>query len=220
MGIFMRCRLILPLLSVAVLSSVASAQQMQVQPIPQTLPQSPAATVPDPTRPATQPKPKPKPAPVKKPAPAPVPEVKAKLVEKIGEWTVFLHDSPEGRVCFAASAPTDMQPKSAKRTSVIFYVTSWQKDGVYNEVSVRQGYAMKANAQTVVALGGQSFSFSALDDKAYAKDPAEERKLLSAMAMGGLMTVKATSAKGTATTDHYSLEGAPAAVQKLREICP
>ncbi|MBJ7534026.1 hypothetical protein JDN40_07915 [Rhodomicrobium vannielii ATCC 17100] len=215
----MRRRLILPLLSVAALSSGAVAQQVQVQQIPQTLTQGPSA-VPDPTRPATPPKPKPKPAPVKKPAPAPVPEVKAKLVERVGDWTVFLHESPEGRICFAASAPTDMQPKTAKRTSVIFYISSWQKDGIYNEVSVRQGYAMKANAQTTISLGGQSFSLYALDDKAYARDPAEERKLLSAMAMGGPMTVKATSARGTATTDHYSLEGAPAAVQKLREICP
>lgn len=221
-GIFMRRHLILPLLSVAAISSGAVAQQVQVQQIPQTLPQGPSA-VPDPTqppRPAAAPKPKPKPVPAKKPAPAPVPDVKAKLVEKIGEWNVFLHDSPEGRICFAASAPTDMQPKTAKRTSVIFYISSWQKDGIYNEVSVRQGYAMKANAQTTITLGGQSFALYALDDKAYARDPAEERRLLSAMAMGGPMTVKATSAKGTATTDHYSLEGAPAAVQKLREICP
>ena len=39
-----------------------------------------------------------------------------------------------------------MQPKTAKRTPVIFYVTTWQKDGIHKEVSVRQGYAMKPNA--------------------------------------------------------------------------
>ncbi|MBT3070536.1 hypothetical protein KKP04_06610 [Rhodomicrobium sp. Az07] len=214
----MRRRLTLPLLSVAALSSGATAQQVQVQQIPQTLPQGPSA-VPNPTqppRPAAQRKPKPKPA----PKPASVPEVKAKLVEKVGDWNVFLHDSREGRICFAASAPTDMLPKTAKRTSVIFYVSSWQTDGIYNEVSVRQGYAMKANAQTTITLGGQSFALYALGDKAYARDPAVERRLLSAMAMGGPMTVKATSARGTATTDQYSLEGASAAVQKLREICP
>jgi hypothetical protein len=34
------------------------------------------------------------------------------------------------------------------------------------------------------------------------------------------MIVKATSAKGTQTTDQYSLEGVAAAVQKLEESCP
>jgi len=172
-------------------------------------------------KPATKPKPKPVPvaAPAKKPA-APAPEVKARLLERIKDWTVFIYEGAEGRVCFAASAPIDMQPKAAKRSPVIFYVTTWQKDGVHKEVSLRQGYAMKANAVATVTVGGQNFSLSADDDKAYAKDPADERKLLDAMVAGGPMTVKATSAKGTQTTDQYSLEGVAAAVQKLEESCP
>jgi hypothetical protein len=34
------------------------------------------------------------------------------------------------------------------------------------------------------------------------------------------MIVKATSAKGTVTTDQYSLDGISEAVQKLQEACP
>lgn len=165
-----------------------------------------------------KPKSKPKTAAApKKPA---SPEAKARLLEKIKDWNVFIYEGTDGRVCFAASAPTDMQPKTAKRTSVIFYVTSWQKDGVRNEVSVKQGYAMKANAAATVTVGGKNFTLTADDDKAYAKDPGEERKLLAAMATGGPMIVKATSAKGTVTTDQYSLDGVAGAVQKLQEACP
>ncbi len=133
---------------------------------------------------------------------------------------MFIYEGAEGRICFAASAPTEMQPKTAKRTPVIFYVTTWQKDGVHKELSVRQGYAMKAKAVATVTVGGQNFSLSADDDKAYAKDPADERKLLAAMAAGGPMIVKATSAKGTQTTDQYSLDGVAEAVKKLEESCP
>ncbi len=157
---------------------------------------------------------------MKKPAPA-APEVKARLLEKIKDWTVFIYEgATEGRICFAATAPTDMQPKNTKRTPVIFYVTTWQKDGVQNEVSVKQGYAMKANAVATVTIGGQNFALAADDDKVYARDPADERKLLAAMSAGGPMTIKATSAKGTATTDQYSLDGVSLAVQKLQEACP
>ncbi len=181
----------------------------------------PQATVPQPA-PAPRPapvKPKPKPKPVAKPA-EPVPELKAKLLERIQDWAVFVYDEAGSKVCFAASHPSDTQPKTLKRTGVVLYITTWQKDGVRNEVSVRQGYAMKANAQAVVTVGKQTFTLTASNDKAFAKDPADERKLLAAMAAGGPLVVKATPLKGAATTDQYSLEGMAAAVQKLQQICP
>ena len=65
-----------------------------------------------------------------------------------------------------------------------------------------------------------SFSLPGDDDKAYAKDVADEQKLLAAMAGGGSMVVKATSAKGTATIDQYSLEGLAAALLKAQQACP
>jgi hypothetical protein len=209
----MQRRLLLSALLTMVLAPFAAAQQAVPQ---QTVPQPS-----QPQRPAVVAKPKPKPATAKKPATvAAAPEAKARLLEKIQDWTVFIYEAAEGRVCFAASAPTDMQPKTAKRTPVIFYVTTWQKEGVHNEVSVRQGYAMKANAAATVIVGGQNFMLTADDDKVYAKDPGDERKLLAAMANGGPMIVKGTSSKGTATIDQYSLNGVTAAVQKLQEACP
>jgi hypothetical protein len=201
----MRRHLLLPALLIFACASLAQAQQTQ-QPAPAQAP-----------RPAA---PKPKPAAAKKPAPVPAPEIKAKLLEKIKDWAVYIYEGPGGRVCFAAAAPSDMQPKTAKRTPVIFYVTTWQKDGVRNEVSVKLGYAMKANAAATVTIAGQNFTLAADDDKVYAKDPAEERRLLAAMLSGGGMIVKAASAKGAATTDQYSLDGLAAAVQKQQEACP
>jgi hypothetical protein len=207
----MQVRLLLIVTLAASIALPAAAQQFQTQVAP------PATTVPKPAAPA-----KPKPPVAKKATPAaPVPAtVKAKLVEKIGDWSVFFHEDANGRLCFAAAAPADMQPKAAKRTPVVFYVSTWQKDGVRNEVSVRLGYPIKANSAASVTAGGQRFALPGDDDKAYTKDVADERKLLAAMAAGGPMIVKATSAKGTATIDQYSLEGAVAAVQKLQQVCP
>ncbi|MGA7329837.1 MAG: invasion associated locus B family protein [Rhodomicrobium sp.] len=208
----MRLRLLLSGLIITLLPQAVFAQQFQTQQVP---PQA-APT------PATAPKSvKPHPAPKKATAaPAAATTVKARLLEKIKDWSVFVYEDANGRVCFAAAPPSDMQPKTAKRTPVIFYVSTWQKDGVRNEVSVRLGYSMKAKSPAMVTAGGKQFALTAEDDKAYPKDPAEERKLLAAMAAGGVMIVKATSARGTTTTDQYSLDGAPAAVQKLQQACP
>jgi hypothetical protein len=200
----MKVRLVLSALLLSILVPFAAAQQIQ------TIPATPQPAVPAKPKPAAA---KPKPA-------AASPQVKARLLEKIGDWSVFLYEDVKGRICFAAAAPADMLPKTAKRTPVIFYITTWQKDGVRNEVSVKLGYSMKANSSATVTAGGKNFALPGDDDKAYAKDAGEERKLLTAMAAGGAMIVKATSAKGTATTDQYSLEGAAAAVQKLQEACP
>lgn len=212
----MRARLLLSATLMAALAPLAAAQdfQTQYQPAPQ-----PPAKPPKPT--VTAPKPKP----AKKSGPALVaapPAPKARLLEKIGDWSVFIYEDAAGRVCFAASAPTEMEPKAAtaKRTPVVFYVTAWQKDGIRNEVSVKLGYLMKPKSAAAITAGGHSFSLPGDEDKAYAKDTAEEQKLLTAMAGGGSMVVKATSAKGTATTDHYSLEGLPGALQKVQQSCP
>lgn len=200
-------RWIITALLVTVLAPFAAAQQTR------------GPAVPEPAQPAAPAKPKPKPAPAKKPAPVAL-EVKAKLLGRVGDWAVHIYEGPDGRVCFAASAPTDMQPKTAKRTHVIFYVTTWPKDGIQNEVSVRQGYAMKAKSSATVTVGGQDFLLSTDEEKAYPKNPDDERKLLAAMAAGGPITVKATSAKGAVTTDQYSADGLTLAVQKMKEACP
>ncbi|HWJ19063.1 MAG TPA: hypothetical protein VNR65_10090, partial [Geobacterales bacterium] len=147
----MRGGLIIPASFLILLAPCALAQQSDIEQVTPQPSQQPKAA------PA---KPKPKPAPAKKPVPVAAPEVKARLLERIKDWTVYIYEGAEGRICFAASAPTDMQPKTAKRTPVIFYVTTWQKDGVHTEVSVRQGYAMKANAVATVTVGGQNFSLS------------------------------------------------------------
>lgn len=198
----------------AIPMAVFAQQQVQQQ--------APQQVQPAQTPPAARPKPKiVKHKEVKKQAQAAdVGGEKAHLLEKIKDWTVFIYEGSEGRVCFAATAPTDMQPKGAKRTPVIFYVTTWQKDGVRNEVSVKQGYSLKANSAATLTIGNQNFTLTPEEDKIFVKDAAEERKLIAAMSNGGAMIVKATSSKGTNTTDQYSLDGVAGAVKKLQEACP
>jgi hypothetical protein len=227
----MQTRLLLSAILAVAFAPLAAAQdfdteqqqQQQQQPAPQ--PQQPAKPKPPKPKPAAAAAPavkKPAAVAVASPVALPGPAVpKARLLEKIGDWSVFIHEDTGGRVCFAASAPTDMEPKSAaaKRTPVVFYVTAWQKDGVRNEISVKLGYSIKPKSAAAVTAGGRSFTLPSDDDKAYTKDLADEQKLLAAMAGGGAMVVKATSAKGTATTDQYSLEGLAAAVQKAQQAC-
>lgn len=143
----------------------------------------------------------------------------AKLLQKFDDWQVFLHETGAEKVCFAASAPKEMEPKTAKRGSVFFYLTTWQKDGVRNEVSVKVGYSFKSDSSPTVAIGETEFQLYPKDDKAFMRDPGEERKLLDAMRKGNNMTVKGVSARGTTTTDQYSLKGLVPALKQLETAC-
>lgn len=220
----MQVRLLLSAMFIAVFAPFAAAQQFDtgLQPAPQ--PHQSAK----PRRTRSKPKPAAAAHAARKPARAVVAArahsrgvQKARLLQKIGDWSVFIHQNAGGRVCFAASAPTDMRPRSAtpRRSAVVFYVTAWQKGNIRNEISVKLGYPMKAKSSAAVTAGGRRFSLPADKDRAFTKNLSEEQKLLAAMAGGGSMVVKATSARGTATTDRYSLEGLATAVRKAQQAC-
>lgn len=145
---------------------------------------------------------------------------KAKLLEKSGDWTIFVHEGSDGKICFASSLPKDSTPAGANRDPAYFYVTTWQKDGVRNEVSVKLGYPLKDGTTPTIAVGSASFELFPREDKAFIKNPEDERKLVQAMLAGSSMVVKATSARGTDTTDQYSLIGISKAVKKIEEVCP
>src|SRR5262249_4885800 len=56
-------------------------------------------------------------------------------------------------------------------------------------------------------------------DGAWIKNAAEEPRLVEAMRKGSDVVVKGVSARGTATTDTYSLKGLSQALDKIGEEC-
>jgi hypothetical protein len=162
----------------------------------------------------------PRPKPVGAPAAAAAPGAPGpRLLEKQGKWSVYVHDAPNDRVCFASSTPSSVEPKGAKRGPVYFYVATWRRDNVHAEVSVRLGYTIKSDVPPTITVGSESFELFARNDKAFTRDPQEEKRLLEAMLKAPALTVRGTSAKGSATTDQYSLSGLAAAIKKVDQSC-
>ncbi len=219
----------------------AAGQTPGAQPAPKPAPQTGTVTKPVP-KPAPKPaaaKPTPavaQPAPATGAAPAPgaaatpaPPKPKpvvvtppAKFLEKHDDWHSYIHEAGGVKVCFAAAVPKDSEPKAVKRGPAYFYVTTWPKDGVRNEASVAIGYPLKPDGPVKVIIGAEEFEFFGRQDKAFIKDPANERKLMEAMssAASPVMMVKGVSARGTETMDQYSLAGVGAAIKKMEQTCP
>jgi hypothetical protein len=146
----------------------------------------------------------------------------AQTVKSVGtfsSWTAFTHGEAASLLCFATAQPTKQEPAGAKRSPAFVYVSSWPKDGVKAEVSVRVGYPLRGGSEVTMAVSGASFKLFVHNDRAYIADAGEELKLLDAMRKGSTMTVVGTSERGTTTTDTYSLAGISQALQAVATTC-
>src|SRR5262249_9188223 len=186
-----------------------------------------------PDAPAATPKPK-RPARVRpeKPAPAPAPEAEApaapgaagvqpNLLGTFGDWGAYTASPGGKKVCFALAKPSKSEttPPNRSRDQAFLFVSSRPAETVKDEVSIIIGYGFKANTDATLELSGASYAMYTQADGAWIKNAAEEGKLVESMRKGGDLTVKGTSARGTGTTDVFSLKGLAQALDKVEEEC-
>ena len=138
----------------------------------------------------------------------------SKLYKKFGEWRVVAHDGPEGRICFAIASP-----KSGEGSGAHFYVSSWPKEGVRAEVSVKTSVPLKAGAPASIAIDQTFYKAFSKGDRAFVVDATDELKLLDAMKKASTVVVVAQNEKGVVGKDVYSLAGITQAIQAVSSGC-
>ena len=191
-----------------VFSGAASAQQ-----------QTPAAK----PAPATPPKPAaPKPPTAAAPAAPSAPgAVQPTLLGQYGEWGAYTASPGGKKVCFALAKPANSStsPPNRPRDPAWLFVSTRPAEKVKDEVSVIFGYGLKPNSDANIEVAGGSYAMYTQADGAWVKNAAEEPKLVEVMRKGQDLTVKGTSAKGTLSTDVYSLKGLSLALDKVGQEC-
>jgi hypothetical protein len=145
--------------------------------------------------------------------------------EQIGtfvDWGAFATQGKD-RTCYAMSQPKDRQPKAKlKDTTAYIFISTRPGEGVKNEVAINLGYAAKENASATAEVNDQAFDLITKGTNAWLKNQDEEDKFVKAAksAKGAAkLTVKAASAKGTTTTDVYSLKGVSQALDRALKEC-
>jgi hypothetical protein len=141
------------------------------------------------------------------------------LVEHQGAWSLYADTATPRAVCFLASQPQAVEPLGANRGPIYFYISAWPKEGVATEPSIKVGYPLAADKEMTVTVGSDVFKLFAKGERGFVSDNGEEQKLIEAMKKGSDAVVRATSARGTATTDTYSLSGLGKGLEKLAETC-
>ena len=176
--------------------------------------------------PATKPPAAPKPAAPKPAAPATAPPTapgapQPTLLGQFGDWGAYTATPGGKKVCFALAKPTNSttSPPNRPRDPTYMFVSSRPAEKVKEEVSIIFGYGLKPNADANVEVAGASYAMYTQADGAWVKNAAEETRLVETMRKGQDLTVKGTSAKGTASTDVYSLKGLPQALDRVGQEC-
>lgn len=144
----------------------------------------------------------------------------ANTLGTFGNWSLNATPDANGKTCFAATQPTQKEPAAANRAPVVLYVSAWPKEGVKSEISIKLGYKIKSGSDVVVTVGTATFKLFGKDDRAFIADPTQELKLIEEMKKGSKLVVQATSERGTATTDTYTLAGMTQALKSLAQSCP
>ena len=88
-----------------------------------------------------------------------------------------------------------------------------------DEISVKMGYPFSEGAKTTVTIGTAKFELFTKDEGAFVEKPDMETKLIEAMKSGSTMKIEGKSARGTATSDVYSLNGLADALDRAAKEC-
>jgi hypothetical protein len=172
---------------------------------------------------------KPAPAPAAKPTAKPAEPAAAAaaggaeptLIGQYGTWGAYTA-TPNGRkVCFALAKPSSSKtnPPNRPRDPAYAFVSTRPAEKVVNEVSIMIGYALKPGSESSLEVGGSAYAMYTQGDGLWIKNAAEEEQMVSAMRKSAEVTVKGVSAKGTETTDVFSLKGLAQALDRLAQDC-
>jgi hypothetical protein len=172
--------------------------------------------------PASAAKPAPKPPAKQEPAAtAAAGGAEPTLIGQYGTWGAYTA-TPNGRkVCFALAKPSSSKtnPPNRPRDPAYAFVSTRPAEKVFNEVSIMIGYALKPGSESSFEVGGAAYAMYTQGDGLWIKNAAEEEQMVSAMRKSAEAVVKGVSAKGTETTDVFSLKGLSQALDRLAQDC-
>lgn len=193
-----------------------SARAQTAQPAPKAAPKPAAAAAKTAAKTAAKPESKPAASPATVAGGA-----EPTLIGQFGTWGAYSATPNGKKVCFALAKPSSSKtnPPNRPRDPAYAFVSTRPAEKVNNEVSVMIGYALKPGSESTVEVGGASFAMYTQGDGLWIKNAAEEERMVEAMRKSADLVVKGVSAKGTETTDTFSLKGLAQALDRISQDC-
>ena len=170
--------------------------------------------------PAAKPDPRPA-APAAQPSAAMTGGVEPNLLGQFGTWGAYSAVPNGKKVCFALAKPSSSKtnPPNRPRDPAYAFVSTRPAEKVFNEVSIMIGYALKPGSESTLEVGGATYAMYTQGDGLWIKNAAEEERMVEAMRKSADVVIKGMSAKGTETTDVFSLKGLSQALDRIAQDC-
>jgi hypothetical protein len=143
------------------------------------------------------------------------------LIGQFGTWGAYTAMPNGKKVCFALAKPSSSRtnPPNRPRDPAYAFISTRPAEKVTNEVSIMIGYALKPGSESTLEVGGASYAMYTQGDGLWIKNAAEEERMVEAMRKAADVVVKGVSAKGTETSDTFSMKGLSQALDKLAQDC-
>ena len=143
------------------------------------------------------------------------------LIGQFGTWGAYTATPNGKKVCFALAKPSSSKtnPPNRPRDPAYAFVSTRPAEKVVNEVSVMIGYTLKPGSESTLEVGGATYAMYTQGDGLWIKNAAEEERMVDAMRKASDAVIKGVSAKGTETTDTFSLKGLSQALDRLAHDC-
>jgi len=145
------------------------------------------------------------------------------VVDSKSDWSVFVENDPLR--CWIVSKPTKTVNTKGGKTVVVnrgdirLFVTYLPKNKVTGEVSFTGGYPFKPDNAVLLTVGSSEYKMFPEGEYAWPESSAVDTKIRASMKRGASAVVKAQSARGTQTTDTFSLVGFTAALAEAEKRC-
>ena len=135
-------------------------------------------------------------------------------------WAAYSFNDGTDNVCYMASQPTKSQGKYSRRDDVFLIVTHRPNAQTFDVVNVVAGYTYKSTSKPQLTIDkNKAIELKRHENTAWAKDAETDAQLVSEMKKGTTAVLLGTSARGTKTTDTFSLKGFSKAYEAINKAC-
>ncbi len=134
-------------------------------------------------------------------------------------WSAFAETDKNAKACYMVGRPLKSEPENLKRGEVYVYVTHRPAEKTFNVVSFAAGYPYKEGSDAELSVDSHKFTLFTSKESAWSRDAATDKAVVEAMAKGKQAVLKGTSARGTNTTDIYSLDGFAQVLAQIDKAC-
>jgi len=145
---------------------------------------------------------------------------KPEILGTYDSWTAYVYTHQGEKTCYMATTPTKSKGKYSKRGDVFLSIAHHPEKNEFDVINVMAGYTYKKGSKPIISVDkNKGVALVSYEDGAWTKDKTVDAKLIAQMKKGSVAVLQGSSARGTRTTDTFSMKGFSKAYRDIQKAC-